>query len=66
MKTEEPDKPAANIAQEGEKVTGGAEAATHNAGAESDGDEAAPTQDSKKEDIAGYNELPDQAKVGGG
>lgn len=65
--------PASSIQEEGEKVTGGDETASENAtsadAANTDNtasQEAAPHEESKKEDISGYNELPDQVKVGGG
>jgi len=71
----EPNNPSAeSVEEEGEKVTGGATSGNENsnqenttaASAETDNSETLPHEESKKEDITGYNELPDQAKVAGG
>ena len=61
-----------SIEEAGEKVSGGSEAAQEKSGgadntnAEKKGEELMPEKETKKEEIDGYNEHPDQAKVGGG
>lgn len=68
---EEEKKSAASVEKEGEKVTGGAEAANKDAGTAATpgegegGEEYIPDDASKKEKSTGYNELPEQSKVGG-
>jgi len=65
---------ADSVEEEGEKVTGGNggnnEAIKSNnfpdTGAGKNVTEALPDEDTKKEEMDGYNELPDQAKVAGG
>ena len=65
---------ADSVEEEGEKVTGGNggnnEAIKPNnipdTGAGKNVTEALPDEDTKKEEMDGYNELPDQAKVAGG
>lgn len=69
----EPNNPSAeSVENEGEKVTG-ADANTDNntqeANVSSSGTndaEILPQEETKKEDMTGYNEHPDQEKVGGG
>lgn len=67
---EEEKKSAEAVEKEGEKVTGGADAAdnkkTSTTGQEEGGEEYIPSTPTKKEDSTGYNELPEQSKVGGG
>lgn len=64
--------PSRPIEEEGEKVTGGSDAAatpTQEEATQTDpanGGETIPHEESKKEDMTGYNEHPDQEKVGGG
>ena len=69
---EEDNKPAPMVEEEGEQVSGG-EATTDQGGEETNpaatptqNTEATPDHDTKKEDMTGYNEHPDQEKVGGG
>lgn len=66
---EQEKKSAAEVEKEGAKVTGGAASADQKASAETspEGSKAHSTGEaSKKEDMTGYNELPEQSKVGGG
>ncbi len=72
MITEE-NTPSGSIEEAGEKVTGGSEAAGNNSETNDNnstdnksGEELTPEKETKKEEIDGYNEHPDQAKVGGG
>jgi len=70
----DPNNPSAKtVEEEGEKVTGGAAASndsknqgTNPAGSGTNDTEILPEDDFKKEDMTGYNEHPDQEKVGGG
>ena len=69
---EEDKNPAPMVEEEGEKVSEG-EATTDQGGEETNpaatptpNTEATPDHDTKKEDMTGYNEHPDQEKVGGG
>lgn len=65
--------PASAIQKEGEKVTGGTEAnqdqpTTENTQDKSDNQEKSeytPATETTKEEMTGYNELPEQEKVGG-
>ncbi len=65
--------PAPDVEKEGEKVTGGQTtsentppAGNENAATASQGsDEYTPATETSKEEMTGYNELPDQEKVGG-
>jgi hypothetical protein len=50
----------------GEKEQKGKDEANPAAENQAGEDELSPEADSKKEEISGYNEHPDQAKVGGG
>jgi hypothetical protein len=64
--------PAPEVEQQGEKVTGGEEK-TEDAPAREENttsgdqqnDEYTPATETSKEEMTGYNELPDQEKVGG-
>ena len=62
-------KPASDIQEEGDKVTGGEQANQNQSGAESapdtEGTEYTPQTETSKEEMTGYNELPEQEKVGG-
>jgi len=68
----EPNNPSAESVEEEEKVTGGATSNNENNAQENtaapslDDTETLPHEETKKEDVTGYNELPDQAKVAGG
>ena len=68
----EPNNPSAeSVEEEGEKVTGSATSNQENNVQENtapspDNTETLPHDETKKEDLTGYNELPDQAKVAGG
>ncbi|WP_162055847.1 hypothetical protein [Pontibacter pamirensis] len=66
---EEEKKKAASVQKEGEKVTGGADAADKDTGTatpKEGGEEYIPDDDAtKRENSTGYNELPEQSKVGG-
>ncbi|GAB3537055.1 hypothetical protein GCM10027443_29010 [Pontibacter brevis] len=65
---EEEKKSAASVEKEGEKVSGGADAANKESGTsttEESGEEYLPEDKNKKEKLTGYNELPEQSKVGG-
>jgi hypothetical protein len=62
-----------NLENEGEKVTGGSDSGeTNTANPKKSSEESAgkgellPEEESKKEEMTGYNEHPDQEKVGGG
>ncbi|MDB5263572.1 MAG: hypothetical protein JWQ14_2855 [Adhaeribacter sp.] len=72
MQAEKDNQPSPNVVEEGEKVTGGEAASgqdpqeTSPAAAPASDTESAPDQETKKEDMTGYNEHPDQEKVGGG
>ena len=63
--------PSPDFQKEGEQVTGGAEEnQTENAENSSGNEEAGkeeytPSTETTKEEMTGYNELPDQEKVGG-
>jgi len=65
---------AESIEEEGEKVTGGATSDNNNNTQENDtatstateNTEIMPDKETKKEDMTGYNQHPDQEKVGGG
>ena len=62
-------KTAAEVEKEGAKVTGDTEAKAKGAGnpaPEEDRKGHAPEEANKKEKMTGYNELPEQSKVGGG
>ena len=66
---EEKTKKAEAVEKEGEKVTGGADAAENNGGSatqERSSETHAPEEAATKEKMTGYNELPEQSKVGGG
>lgn len=67
---EEEKKSASAVEKEGEKVTGGADAKdkeANKATPENGGEEYVPdNKATKKEEATGYNELPEQSKVGGG
>ena len=65
---EQENKSAADVEKEGAKVTGDAASANQEAAENKQEDgKAHPSQHaSKKEDMTGYNELPEQSKVGGG
>ncbi|RDV16898.1 hypothetical protein DXT99_01975 [Pontibacter diazotrophicus] len=65
---EEEKKKAASVEKEGEKVTGGADAAdkdTNTTNSGEGGEEYIPDNATKRENSTGYNELPEQSKVGG-
>ena len=62
---EENKKSAASVEKEGEKVTSGTEK-TSKPGPEEGGEEYISEKGTKKEESTGYNELPEQSKVGGG
>lgn len=74
MKAEEDRKQASTIGEEGAKVTGGPASTEENTQQEKSGPssshadrkEVLPEEESKKEEISGHNELPEQTKVGGG
>ena len=65
---------ADSVEEEGEKVTGGSEGNHEEIKPETFPDtetgknvtEPLPNEETKKEEMDGYNELPDQAKVAGG
>ncbi|WP_345159977.1 hypothetical protein [Pontibacter saemangeumensis] len=63
-------KTAAEVEKEGAKVTGDTEATANDAGKPAPEDNSrkghAPEEANKKEKMTGYNELPEQSKVGGG
>ncbi|MFD3001044.1 hypothetical protein ACFS7Z_11765 [Pontibacter toksunensis] len=67
---EEGKKSADAVEKEGEKVTGGTDATENKkagtSGEKEGGEEYIPGTPTKKEDSTGYNELPEQSKVGGG
>jgi hypothetical protein len=71
MQAEENNKPATTVVEEGEKVSGGEEAGSQEdqemnpEPAPTQNQESSPAHDTKKEDMTGYNEHPDQEKVGG-
>jgi hypothetical protein len=73
MKAEENKKPVQDLVREGKKVTGGAASPNETEREENSGldssnqakEEVMPEAESKKEEITGHNELPDQTKVGG-
>lgn len=61
-------KSAEKVEKEGTKVTGGAEAENKEAGTTTPaegGEEYVPDEADKKKKVTGYNELPEQSKVGG-
>lgn len=65
---EEEKKKAAAVEKEGEKVTGGTDAADKDTGkttSEEGGEEYIPDDANKRAKSTGYNELPEQSKVGG-
>ena len=70
----EPNNPSAeSVEEEGEKVTGGATSNNNDTqenttapSQDTDNAEILTPEETKKEDVSGYNELPDQAKVAGG
>ena len=62
-----------SVEEEGKKVSGGSESGGSEASAENEttggpetGGEKSPDEELKKEEMTGYNEHPDQEKVGGG
>ncbi|RDC66461.1 hypothetical protein [Adhaeribacter pallidiroseus] len=63
--------PSPDFQKEGEQVTGGSEgnqtenAETSSDDQETDQEEYTPSTETTKEEMTGYNELPDQEKVGG-
>ena len=66
---EKKEKSAAAVEKEGAKVTGGNDAANGDTDAttsQEGSEEYIPEDEDKKEDMNGYNELPEQSKVGGG
>ena len=73
MNTDTNNQSAKAVEEEGEKVTGGVAAGNDSknqeynpAGSGTNDTEILPEDDTKKEDMTGYNEHPDQEKVGGG
>jgi hypothetical protein len=61
-------KDASSVEKEGQKVTGGAEQKGEQTDAASQapgGEEYIPKEGDKKGKMTGYNELPEQTKVGG-
>lgn len=64
---EEQKKSAAQVEKDGANVTGGAEAENKKSGTTpaEGGEEYLPEGENKKENMTGYNELPEQSKVGG-
>lgn len=73
MRTEENSKPASEVEEEGKKVSGGSgetdeSAETQKAGTSNTnwGNDEMPDESNKKDNMSGYNELPEQEKVGGG
>lgn len=65
---EEETKKTESVEKEGAKVTGGADAAEKggNNEQEKSSEAHAPEEAATKENMTGYNELPEQSKVGGG
>ena len=66
---EEENKKTESVEKEGEKVTGGAGAAEKGGGNDEQAKSSeahASEEAATKEKMTGYNELPEQSKVGGG
>ena len=66
---EEETKKTESVEKEGAKVTGGTDAAEKGGGnneQEKSSEAHAPEEAATKEKMTGYNELPEQSKVGGG